>query len=291
MSALSSEYACPECGGVFPVERRENHERYWCNQSDDSDDSDADTTKTDAAAAARARSAMLAPTFHHATRLALTHKPLSFVFEEQSVFGSCDTGGALWFSEVVLAEWLCARQSGVSQKTVLELGCGAAPVAGLAAYALGANVVFTDVDSVLPSARRNIELNAASMRGGAPVDPRALDLMALDWRSPLPPRITDLAPFDLIICSDCVFRACYHDPLAQTLAALLVAGAETTEALVAFQLRDDADLDFFTRALPAVGLQGAPVDIAAHLDTLTWPTSLVDAAGLRRHLRLYRISR
>jgi len=70
----------------------------------------------------------------------------------------------------------------------------------------------------------------------------------------------------------------------------VLAASAGAEVLVAFQLRDDADLDFFRTALPAAGLRGAALDIASHLDTLTWPTTLVDAAGLRRHLRLYAVT-
>ena len=292
MSALCAEYTCPACGGVLPVERRAHHERYWCGAASDAGSSDSEGGgDARPAVDAAARAAMLAPTFHHATTLALAHRPeLRFTFEQQSVWGSCDTGGALWFSEVVLAEWLCAREA-PAPTSVLELGCGAAPVAGLAAYAMGARVLFTDVDAVLPQARRNIELNAGAMRPGAATDARALDLLPLDWRSSLPARVVARAPFDAVLCSDCLFRRAYHDPLARTLAALVATGTPPPEVLVAFQLRDDADLDFFRRALPAVGLTGTEVDIAAHLDTLTWPTTLVDAAGLRRHLRLCAVTR
>ena len=71
-----------------------------------------------------------------------------------------------------------------------------------------------------------------------------LELLSLDWTEPLPPRVVDLAPLDAIICSDCLFRAALHAPLATTLFALLDAGRrrdprKRTEVLLAFQLRED----------------------------------------------------
>ena len=44
-------------------------------------------------------------------------------------------------------------------------------------------------------------------------------------RSPawaVPPRVAALAPFDVVLCSDCVFWEKLHRPLAQTLALLLL---------------------------------------------------------------------
>lgn len=300
MAAQLQEYRCAACGGVLPLSRREHHERYWCTArapspddelSDDSDgDDDTSLNALDALrqalpGEARARTAMLAPTFHNATRYSFVHAPgLEFVFEQQSVFGDCDTGGALWFSEIVVAEWLARR--GPGRGRLLELGCGAAPAAGLAAFAAGWDVVFTDVAAVLPSTRRNIEVNAAAC--GRPLnDPNALDLLAFDWNGPLPDRVALLAPsFATIVVSDCLFRATYHAPLARTLAALLAAaGPAAPEILVAFQLRDDADLLFFTHALPYFGLRGDRIDIDAHLAGLRWHN--VPSHAIRDHLFLY----
>ena len=141
--------------------------------------------------------------------------------------------------------------------------------------------MFTDVAAVLPSTRRNIEVNAAAC--GRPLnDPNALDLLAFDWNGPLPDRVALLAPsFATIVVSDCLFRATYHAPLARTLAA-------APEILVAFQLRDDADLLFFTHALPYFGLRGDRIDIDAHLAGLRWHN--VPSHAIRDHLFLYGVA-
>jgi hypothetical protein len=75
-----------------------------------------------------------------------------------------------WFSEIVLAEYLAKRFKAsivdpdiagpTRRKSVLELGCGVAPASGMLAFALGYDVVFTDMSAVLPALRRNFEINA-----------------------------------------------------------------------------------------------------------------------------------
>ena len=61
--------------------------------------------------------------------------------------------------------------------------------------------------------------------------------------------------------------------------------AAAPEILVAFQLRDDADLLFFTHALPYFGLRGDRIDIDAHLAGLRWHN--VPSHAIRDHLFLY----
>ena len=96
-----------------------------------------------------------------------------------------------------------------------------------------------------------------------------------------------LAPsFAPIVVSDCLFRAPYDAALARALAALLAAaGPAAPEILVAFQLRDDADLLLFTHALPYFGLRGDRIDIDAHLAGLRWHN--VPSHAIRDHLFLY----
>jgi len=162
---------------------------------------------------------------------------------------------------------------------VLELGCGGAPLAGLAAAALGCDCTLSDLPPVAPLAdancRRNLRaLDAARRARGAPplaADGAGLEVVALDLRAPLPRRVLARAPFAAVVCSECVWRADLHAPLARTLAALLRAppagppprGAEAEAAApfapprvaVAFRRRFDDD-DLFVTSAPARAAAG-----------------------------------
>jgi len=217
-----------------------------------------------------------------------------------------------------MAEWLSTQplpSHGQHPPSLLELGCGAAPAAGLASLALGYNVIFTDLPVVLPSTRRNLELNATGILArratSAPwlKDLKSLsrqdaDILELAWGSgQLPPRVCDLLPFSFIICSDCIFRSSLHQLLASTLHKLLTLTAEKTSfvtsetrtettTMIAFQKRSDEDLLFFDH-LALVGLSAARVDIASLLSTLKWPVKHSDAVSeqdLSENIFLYRIT-
>jgi hypothetical protein len=305
---MSAEYVCHRCGGVQAVGRRENHERYWCVDSRCSDSGsgsgsesggDSDRGRTDGGvsdATDLASRLTLAdftrPAFHSTCSYSVVHLPLELHFEQQSIFGPADTGGSLWFAELLLAEYLVTeigRSPPGRPGTVLELGCGAAPASGMCALALNYDVVFSDLAVILPFAKRNLELNSErvkALRTGPPNSagssvptgkPPSVDFLELDWTEPLPQRVADLSPFSLVTCSDCLFRTSFHRPLACTLAALLAAargagagGATQTKILVAFQLRSPEDLLFFDELAP-VGLQAAQVDIKHLLSLMKWP--------------------
>lgn len=68
---------------------------------------------------------------------------------------------------VALSEYLAqgADSLGLCGSTVLELGTGTAFV-GICAAFLGANVIATDLDIMLPLARENIRLNAEGISTG-----------------------------------------------------------------------------------------------------------------------------
>jgi hypothetical protein len=105
--------------------------------------------------------------------------PLPLRFEQRSVFDhGSSTAGALWRAELLLAEWCAAEvlagtrggaagarqgSGGGSPLRVLELGCGAAPAAGLACVAMGCDVLLTDLAAVLPLVEANLQLNAAAL--------------------------------------------------------------------------------------------------------------------------------
>ena len=235
------------------------------------------------------------PTVGFATALAHTSTSevclssgLRLAFQQQSIFGELSTGGAIWRSELVLAEWCAATIPHISvvrerPPLVLELGCGVAPAAGLQSLALGASVVFTDLSSVLPFAEANVRLNCGAVndarraRDRGDVSRSCCDTAELRFGScALPDRVVALAAaqrgIDVVIVSDCLFKAALHAPLAQSLRAVLDCDARARKGpgapacVVAFRLRDDADLRFFDVALPSVGLAAEPL---SDIDRLT----------------------
>lgn len=98
--------------------------------------------------------------------------------------GGVEFGAALWPSALELAEALVARSDLLDGKHVLELGCGVG-LAGLVAWALGAEVVQTDASELaLELCRRNGTLNEATEgieHRQASWDSWDLDAGQFDW--------------------------------------------------------------------------------------------------------------
>lgn len=236
---------------------------------------------------------------HNIAEVTLGGLAISLSFQQQSIFGSISTGGALWHSELVLAEY-CAKEefspSGLHPARVLELGCGVAPCAGLVCLAKGCDVLFTDLRSVLPFVEGNIRLNHAAvvaarapLRAGAGLTEPGLtepglssgpglsrsscDTQELVFGEALSCRVVAMQPFELVICSDCVFRTDLHEPLGQTL-KLLLSGPSTESArcrcIVAFVLRDPLDMNFFHTTCPRLGLNAIAVPVGELIRDAPW---------------------
>lgn len=116
----------------------------------------------------------------------------------------------LWPSAVGLAEWILG-QSGLTGKTVCELGCGPG-LPGIAAARMGADVLWTDIQP------RALELTAANaLANGIPGASTAV----LDWREPP----TDQR-FDILLAADVAYEARAFDPLVHCLKTLLAPGGQ-----------------------------------------------------------------
>lgn len=112
----------------------------------------------------------------------------------------------LWPSAHVLAAHLAGRD--LRDVRVLELGCGVALPAVVAARG-GARVLATDwYEEALAFARRNAAANAVT-----------LTTMAVDWRRP-PPALAAAGPFDLIVGADVLYEQRNGVALAPLIAAL-----------------------------------------------------------------------
>ena len=97
----------------------------------------------------------------------------------------------LWPSARALAEFLTEVKDVIDGKDVMEIGCGLG-LAGIAATACGAKVLFTDYDScALEFTRRNFKRNFN----------RPAAVQSMDWRKPACRK-----PFDLILGADVLYE-------------------------------------------------------------------------------------
>ena len=120
------------------------------------------------------------------------------------------TGTMIWECGIVLAGYLMHSLTAeqLRGKRVLELGAGAG-VAGLAASALGAHAVLTDLEPVARLLRCNVGLNREVLlaAGGS------AEVVPLDWNDAAPHGTTATLPeglaegrFDLVLGADLVFQ-------------------------------------------------------------------------------------
>jgi predicted nicotinamide N-methyase len=119
-------------------------------------------------------------------------------------------GLMLWASALGLAEWLSRTPSLVRGKQVLEIGAGAG-LAGLAASALGAEVIQTDFQvDALTLCRHNAARNAVE----------GIRIARADWRD-FPGNLRD---FDVVIGSDVLYERASHGILDVLFARIVVPG-------------------------------------------------------------------
>mmetsp|Transcript_11864 Transcript_11864/g.16423 ORF Transcript_11864/g.16423 Transcript_11864/m.16423 type:complete len:292 (+) Transcript_11864:60-935(+) len=192
--------------------------------------------------------------------------PLVLDLAQYDLFGSksVGTGGTLWYVENILAEYVIRR---LAKKTdrfcAIELGCGASPVAGMALWALGLDVVFTDLKECLNRTRENLRRNASAVLKTSRLLNRApgkVHVEELMWGTKDVPReVAAHGPFDLILCSDCIYQRKLHPLLVQTLSTLLT---KNNCCMLAYQTRDSAvERAFFCDVLAKTDMKHKPISI------------------------------
>lgn len=123
----------------------------------------------------------------------------------------CPYFGVVWPAARALTGELARRGPRLAGMAVLELGCGLA-LPALVAARLGARVTATDLHPDVPAfLARNLALNGLA--------PDALEYLELDWRA------GGLARrFDLVLGSDILYEAGHPGPVARALAAHVAPG-------------------------------------------------------------------
>ena len=118
----------------------------------------------------------------------------------------CPYFGVVWPAARALAGELARRGQELAGKSVLELGCGLA-LPALVAAKLGARVTATDLHPDVPAfLARNLELNDLA--------PDALRYREHDWRA-----AALEGSFELVVASDVLYEAGHPAPVARALAA------------------------------------------------------------------------
>ncbi|GIX68555.1 protein-lysine methyltransferase METTL21D [Caerostris darwini] len=136
-----------------------------------------------------------------------------------------DVSSVVWDAGIVLGKYLDfqSKNKVLSGKIVIDIGSGTG-VAGLFAAALGAEVILTDLSSVIPLLEKNIKENVDVLKGSATAS--VLEWGKLEAKFPVP---------DLILVSDCIYYDMSVEKLIPTLFEL---SNENTEILISYEDRD-----------------------------------------------------
>jgi nicotinamide N-methyltransferase len=136
--------------------------------------------------------------------------------------GRAYTGSWAWRSSFVLGQWMGSRTSlSLKGKRAVELGAGTG-VPGLVAAAMGADVVLTDIQALIPGLQRNIDENGLGEKA------KAMALVWGDGCSGIDP------PVDFILMSDVWYDVESMPDLCKTLREL---SDGDTKILMACELR------------------------------------------------------
>ncbi|CAK0881851.1 unnamed protein product, partial [Prorocentrum cordatum] len=221
------------------------------------------------------------------------------------IFGPLDTGGALWYADRVLSQFLVTAGPGAGPHgrpapaggLALVLGCGGVPLSALVAAALGWSVVMTDLEPVIELTRTNVrraegavqaERDRLACTRPAEMAVRELyfgDEPALDEALSAAGAVGEGAPL-LVLCSDCIWREFLHRPLLCTVAAALGKASGAAEALFCFQTRSPQNEAMFLKVLKEEFgcLETEAVDASEALSQVLWPAQVQHSVGQMRDL-------
>eukprot|EP01031_Cornospumella_fuschlensis_P040678 gene40678-49597_t len=150
------------------------------------------------------------------------------------------TGTFVWPAAHVLSKYLehtFANSDGLRSKRVCELGSGVGLV-GIVAGLLGAEVVLTDQEVIIPLLQSNLSFSLDTIQTqNTPDGPRTAEALkdrisihAYDWNAPSPFAADS---FDILLISDCVLPKLY--PIALLVQAVDQLMGENTVAYFSYE--------------------------------------------------------
>jgi len=124
--------------------------------------------------------------------------------------------GCMFQSEIVMCNFMsdpsCELSSYMSgQKRIVELGCGTG-LLGIVIAQMGQRVVLTDMPHVLAQVEDNVRVNLEGEAAGR------VEVSALTWGDEAHHK--KQGTFDLVLCSDLVYKEETKEPLVSTLRAI-----------------------------------------------------------------------
>lgn len=153
---------------------------------------------------------------------------------------SHNLGTTVWDASIVLAKFFEKNAVGrgnfsiakLHHRQCLELGAGTG-LAGIALALYGANVTFTDIQSVLPLLKKNVEDNILKSTTCQSNIVGSVDIKELDWSNEA--TYTQFKPpYDYIIAADCVYGEAAVKPFLRT---VLQMANKKTVVLIANEMR------------------------------------------------------
>lgn len=141
---------------------------------------------------------------------------------------SGDEGVVVWDAALVLAKYIERHQHRLKLNgaQVVELGAGTG-VVGITAAVLGAKVIITDLQRVVPLMKKNIETNKEFITG-------SIEAQTLVWGDQTQLKSILETPPTLLLVSDCVYYESSLAPLVSTLSTL----ASSARILLSYEVRD-----------------------------------------------------
>jgi len=246
---------------------------------------------------------------------------LTLSLEQEDIWGPADTGGALWYADRVMAEYLpfsgfSLLQAGLEDQShgaadglALVLGSGGVPLSGLVVAALGWDVVLTDLGEVLEQTRRNVIRNEDAIKLACsrpnvdkvdnflPEPAVHVEELRFGDDTALKLALNKKAGASrlLILCSDCIWMPVLHRPMLETIASALRQGPANTEALVCYQTRSPQKEKMFEQHLfgKDFAFQVERVCLDGVLPKVQWPVQVLKTLhqeDIRKQFVLWRLT-
>jgi predicted nicotinamide N-methyase len=163
-----------------------------------------------------------------------------FIFHQDNVTQPQDLGNTVWDGSLVLGAYLSNqkvfKEGYWKGKRLVELGAGVG-VTGILAASLGASVVLTDLDNIVPLLEKNAQTNQKYA-------PLPIQVAVHSWGDD----VKHLKPpVDAILAAECVYYENLVEPLCKTILDL---SDEKTVTYAAFEAHNESGAQRFLETIP-----------------------------------------